>query len=124
MVAALAISTLGPMLDHHFAERHPGHLHLYLGAATPAHSHSYQAGHSHHGSWMYGPAEQGSASDGIAYVMPNDGAGHVAADIAAPLLLRPLRLVGDGGGSVLQPFSGGGVLTGVDVPPSKRPPQA
>ena len=121
MVAALALSVLGPMLDHHFAERHPGHLHL--GSAGPNHSHSYQDNHSHSGSWMYGPVEKGSPSDGVVSVMPNDGAGHVATDIAAPLLVRPLRLGGDGG-SVRQPFSANGALTGVVAPPSKRPPRA
>ena len=124
MVAALALSSLGPMLDHHFAERYPGHQHLYLGTALPDHSHNYQNAHAHYGSWMYGPAATGSPSDGVVFLMANDGMGHVAADISAPLLVRPLRLGGDGGGSILQPFAGDDALTGVVVPPSKRPPRA
>lgn len=123
VVSALALSALGPMLDHHFAERHPGHLHLYLGSAGPDHSHSYQDNHSHNGSQMYGPAEKGKPPEGVAFVMPNDGTGHLAADIAAPLLVRLLRL-GGGGGIIRQPFTADGALTGVVVFPSKRPPRA
>ncbi len=35
MVMGLALTSLAPMLDHHFAERHAGHQHLYLGQASP-----------------------------------------------------------------------------------------
>ena len=125
MVAALALSSLGLMLDHHFAERHPGHRHLYLGTALPDHSHSYQSSHSHYGVWMYVPADAGSPTDGIAIVMPNDGSGHVAVDIASPLVFHPLRLGGDDGGPLLKTSSGGDfALTGVIIAPSKRPPRA
>lgn len=125
MVAALTLSSLGPMLDHHFAERHPGHNHLYLGTALPDHSHSYQSSHSHYGAWMYVPADAGSPTGGIAIVMPNDGWGHVAADIAAPLVFHPLRLGGDDGGPLLKTSPDGDVaLTGIIIAPSKRPPRA
>ena len=125
LVAALALSSLGPMLDHHFAERHTGHQHLYLGSALPDHSHSYERSHAHHGEWMYGPAAVGSPSDGIVYVMPNDGSGHAAADIVMRLLVQRLRLGADDGGLFLKTSpSNDDSLTGIIVAPSKRPPRA
>ena len=124
MVMGLALSSLGPVIDHHFAERHPGHQHLYLGTALPDHSHSYERSHAHYGSWMYSPAAAGSPSDGIVFFMPNDGSGHGAVDIAMPLIVQPLRLDGGGDGQILQPFSADGVLTGAVIAPSKRPPRA
>lgn len=124
MVMGLALSSLGPMLDHHFAERHPGHRHLYLGAALPGHSHGYERSHVHYGAWMYGPAAAGSPSGGIVFVMPNDGAGHGAADIAAPLVTHTLRLGGEGGGHILNSAPSDDTLTGISVAPSRRPPRA
>ncbi len=45
MLAPLA----GAALDHHFAERQPGHTHVYRNAADPSgrHDHAYVANHPH-----------------------------------------------------------------------------
>ena len=46
IVAALAAPMAGPLLDHHFAERQPGHLHLGA-AGYHIHSHGYEHAHLH-----------------------------------------------------------------------------
>lgn len=35
------------ILEHHFAERQPNHVHLYLGQVVPQHVHSYEIPHTH-----------------------------------------------------------------------------
>lgn len=48
LLAALALPSVGPLFDHHFAERQPGHVHV--AGATRPHTHSYEdAYHHHHG---------------------------------------------------------------------------
>ena len=77
---------------------------------------------------MYGPlapAPDGSPSDGIVYLAPNDGAGHGAADIATPITFQPVRLGGEDAGPILRTHTDSdGALTGVIIAPSKRPPRA
>ena len=128
MVMGLALTSLGPMLDHHFAERHAGHQHLYLGQVSPEHSHAYQHSHAHDGVRTYGPlapARDGEPSGDIVFLMPNDGTGHSAADMAVPAAVQPLRFGGGERGPILRTSSnGGGVLTGIVVAPSMRPPRA
>ena len=49
--AAAAVALLpgiGPMLDHHYAGRQPGHSHLHVGALFPDHPHSHEVHHDHH----------------------------------------------------------------------------
>ena len=46
LYAAIMFPSIGPLVDHHFAERQPGHLHLYAGAF---HVHSFDHPHSHDG---------------------------------------------------------------------------
>ena len=52
--ALLIFSALGPALDHHFAERHPDHSHMYLGTVGPDHSHPFEHSHIHYEE-MYAP---------------------------------------------------------------------
>jgi hypothetical protein len=54
MVWAFAAVSLQPVVDHHFAERIPGHHHLspledghHPGAVTPDHQHLHQVAHVH-----------------------------------------------------------------------------
>jgi len=54
---ALFLPFLGALLDHHFAERQPGHLHIYPGGVPVEHPHPYEATHAH--------GEIGDASDGL-----------------------------------------------------------
>ena len=48
-VGALFLPAFGPLLDHHFAERQPGHTHVFLGPHSPTHLHFFEVirGHSH-----------------------------------------------------------------------------
>lgn len=46
LYAAIMFPSIGPLVDHHFAERQPGHLHMYAGTL---HVHSFDRPHSHDG---------------------------------------------------------------------------
>ncbi len=128
LVVALALTSLGPMIDHHFVERHPGHAHLFFSPADFSHSHDFQRSHDHHGSWMYGPVpgqSKGAEAAGVAYFMPNDGIGYGAVDLTIPFVERPHLLFEDDVpgifGSAGDPYA---VLTEATVAPPKRPPRA
>ena len=44
---ALALPVVGPLDDHHFAERTHTHAHIYLDGRPVAHGHAYENGRSH-----------------------------------------------------------------------------
>jgi hypothetical protein len=44
LVMAIAVSSIGPLVDHHFAERNPTHHHVSI---TLEHTHGYGASHAH-----------------------------------------------------------------------------
>lgn len=122
-VAALLLPSLGPLLDHHFAERHPGHTHWYRGAAGPEHSHPFEQFHIHYDAMydaMYAPADGGE----IVFFTRQDGAGHSCADLVAPGPAPRLRLDGDGAPMLRSGADEGGVRRGVSVAPATRPPNA
>ncbi len=77
---------------------------------------------------MYGPLApltDGEPSDDIVFLMPNDGTGHSAANMAVPAAVQPLRFGGGEGGPILRTSSnGGGELTGMVVAPPMRPPRS
>ena len=118
-VGVLMLPSLGPLLDHHFAERQPGHTHWYRGAAGAEHSHPFEDFHIHYDA-MYDSADGG----GIAFFARYDGAGHSCADLAAPGPAPRLRW--DGGGDTVLRYGGddGGVWRGISVAPARRPPRA
>jgi len=80
-VASIAVSfvltSLGPVLDHHFAERNPLHAHLYFGAAErrSPHSHPYETPHDH-ASHRHQKASSSSGSTTV-YLSPSDGLAQV-----------------------------------------------
>ncbi len=47
LLTALLLPLLGPLADHHFAERQPGHLHIYLAGVPIQHLHDHEALHTH-----------------------------------------------------------------------------
>ena len=47
LLTALLLPLLGPLADHHFAERQPGHLHVYPAGVPIQHLHDHEAFHSH-----------------------------------------------------------------------------
>ena len=128
LVLAVALVSLGPLVDHHFTERHPGHQHFYLGSADLSHPHNYANSHVHRDSWMYGAVgsqEGGGGANGVVFLMPNDGAGHGTADITVPMTMRPVRFGSDEGNrppsAPLEVDTG---FSGLSTSPSVPPPRA
>ena len=72
--AAIFLPTLGPLLDHHYAERLPNHTHLYLGAAEYGHVHPFEVQDHVH----YYPDD--APSDGIVYLASYDASSPVMID--------------------------------------------
>ena len=127
VVFSLGLSSLGPMLDHHFAERHPGHGHFYFGAAAADHSHSYDLSHPHDTlSALLGevavPDDPGV--DGVVIFSPNAGIGAAAADLTLPLTPPSFAGFGDGAGPLTAGDTRGAALTSRIIAPPTRPPLA
>ena len=128
VVAALALSSLGPMIDHHFVERHPGHVHLFFGPSDPGHSHDFNSAHIHDPTGMYGPVPgllDHTGPGDIAYFMPNDGIGYGSADLTIPFVERSLRLPwGDSHGLLGAASSPYAIMKETTVIPPTHPPLA
>ena len=128
LALAIALVSLGPLIDHHFAERHPGHQHFYQGSADLSHPHSYENSHPHRYSWVYstlGSAEEGLEANGIIFLMPSDGIGLAAADIAVPMTIQAVRFGGTEGNGPPGPHAEAEMaLSGAPVAPPAPPPRA
>ena len=130
--AALFLPLFGPMLDHHFAERQPGHGHVYFGSAIPDHSHPYEVSrfsrhHVHQAPYENAPVglrgDVGSYG-GIVYLAGYEGNSPGAQILATPTLPQlPLFLDLEPQGFILGPASGDGFLRGALVALPKRPPR-
>ena len=118
-VVALLASAIGPMLDHHFAERHPAHGHLYLSAVDGEHTHPFEHTHIHYDA-MYAPAP-GDA--GIVFFAPYDGMGHAHTDIATPIVTASPRFDADGDLLLRKGSDAVSVLRGITVAPLRQPPR-
>lgn len=82
---ALLSPALGPVLDHHFPERHHNHSHIYFGPPDADHIHPYQDHHAHsliH--WANSPDAPSAPNlpKDTVYLAPLDGMGQ---DSLAPL---------------------------------------
>ncbi len=75
VLVALAMPSVGPLVDHHFAERHFNHAHLFLAAADSEHQHLLELGHHHAASYTGTPVGPGAAADGV-YLTSTDAAGN------------------------------------------------
>lgn len=79
----------GLVLDHHFAERQPEHMHLYLGKVTPNHAHPYEVFHTHSSAHeadntnFQETPKSDPAPDGIVYLTSRDGVSQSLAQLAA-----------------------------------------
>ena len=88
-LAVLFLPVLGPQLDHHFAERRPDHDHLFLGAAVPEHTHSFEGLHAHYhpipgpGTANGGGSHQGTPAQRIVYLTSDQGFGQGPLDLAS-----------------------------------------
>jgi hypothetical protein len=128
---ALFLPFLGPMLDHHVAERYPYHAHIYFSPTATEHVHFYEDGdlpvHHHEGSNRGAetlPREDSGKAE-VVYLTANDGWGQSATSLAITSLhvdvLYPAPdnsrfLLGFGEGDNLPPEA--------FVPPPRIPPRA
>jgi hypothetical protein len=116
---ALCLASLGPVLDHHFAERQPGHTHLYLGAQVPGHLHPYQQAHTHH----QAEAEP-SRSDDTVYLTTHDGIGLDWSTAASPWVDAASVFPNDDDGPLQVAQGVQSRLSEAVVSPLERPPLA
>ena len=126
VVFSLFLSWMGPMLDHHFAERHPAHQHIYLGAANPDHAHGYQPFHSHSRLGMLLAASQTlvDPGDSVVIVTPASGFTPAFADITVPATAQFMKYGLDGAGALLGHQHGGPTIpAGASVAPPRHPPR-
>ena len=128
VVLSLALSWMGPMLDHHFAERHPGHQHIYLGAANTEHSHDFRPFHSHNPLAALLSATElppQNAADGIVFVAPGGGSAHGIADITVPVSAQSISFgVGDDAALPGYRLLREAAPPGASVAPPTLPPRA
>lgn len=89
LLTALLVPLLGPLVDHHFAERQPGHMHLYLTGVPIKHLHHHEAFHSHDtpvadpsGMEAAGPVLENSV-----IFMPQEGEGLSVSSVGVTLAL-------------------------------------
>ena len=126
LVFSLVLLSLGPTLDHHFAERHPGHHHLYLGSTDSYHSHDFQSVHAHPDSWMYEQtdAAETAGTGEIVFLVPVSGAGIGSAEFAVPVVVQSLRFSNSENDAMLGLIDkSGAVLIGTSISPPTRPPR-
>lgn len=86
--AAVFLPTLGPLLDHHYAERLPNHAHLYFGSSGPDHVHPFEVkDHFHY-------YEDETSPDGIVYLASYDGSSPVMIDATVYAVQQTSPFVG------------------------------
>ncbi len=116
---ALSLTSLGPVLDHHFAERQPSHAHIYLGAQLPDHQHPFQMAHAHHG------AEEASPLAGdTVYLTTYHGVGLDLSTAGTPLVEAAPVFPHRGDGPLLVALAASSRLSETAVSPLERPPLA
>ena len=89
LLTTLLVPLLGPLVDHHFAERQPGHLHVYLTGIPTQHLHHHEASHSHDApvSDPSGIEAAGPVLENSVIFMPQDGEGLSVSSIGMTLAL-------------------------------------
>ena len=88
LVAAwmLLIPVLGPLLDHHFIERQPGHNHVYTQGIPVDHIHPHQVSHTHD-TVTFGLT---SSTDGFMFLPADDEAVPGSSGVALTAVLLAL----------------------------------
>ena len=93
VAAAVALlPAVGPLLDHHYAGRQPGHGHLYLGAVLYDHVHGHEVAHTHGDGQVHIHADDHHAGhshgapNGVVFLAAYDGAVQVHAYVPASAL--------------------------------------
>ena len=89
LLTALLIPLLGPLVDHHFAERQPGHLHLYLTGVPVQHLHDHEASHTHNApaADLQSVEDAGPVLENTVIFLPQEGEGLSVSTIGVTLAL-------------------------------------
>ena len=119
--AALLLPAFGPLLDHHLAERQPGHAHVYVGRAVPDHTHPYEVHHRHAHS---GSANGNGGADGILYLTSHDGIGSGLTGATASLAQDSLGPLTPEDAPLQGRFHGDAPPDDAPIAPPWRPPRA
>ena len=92
VTGALLLPAVGPLLDHHYAERVPGHLHFYFAGVSADHTHPYEVAHRHGHEGAYIDASGAPLSEGaVGFLLPQEeAAGSSAGSGLTHLLLLAL----------------------------------
>ena len=130
-IVLLFFPSIGPQLDHHFAERRPDHTHVFLGYKVPEHTHFFEGVHRH---YHPGPSSEaikdggpynGTPEQRIIYLTHEEGLGQGAAD----LVPRGAQSSSGFSGQFDNPFAFGlnrnaSIPSSALTPPPWRPPTA
>ena len=126
---ALVLPIVGPLDDHHFAERSHTHGHIYLNGAPVPHNHSYAglALHSHQGSESRLALPEGWQQESdVIYLTPATAGLTLSALNApyhpAPESLRPPPPPTNGANPLERCVPGPGRVRGENIPPPLPPP--
>ncbi len=136
LVLGLLLPFLGPVIDHHFAERFPHHGHIYVASPDTEHIHAYALPHHHHAnghSHVHGGLLPVAADTALIDTAPlpdmlffvsNDGLTRAPMTIVVPpvRLDVPVPLLHDRGYSLPTPADDT-LLAGVAVAPADEPPR-
>ena len=130
VAAAVALlPAVGPLLDHHYPGRQPGHGHMYLGAVLYDHLHGHEVSHPHHhshgGVHIHADSSHGpyGAPPGVVFLASHSGAVQGHAYVPASALSVDLSFPEPGESlSMIAPREG--VLSQQNfVTPPTQPPQ-
>ena len=116
-------------MDHHFAERQIGHVHLSFGDSLTGHSHFYQESQAHSHApdhtfdAMHPSTGERTVLMEVVFLTADDGAGATFAVLFGPTSDREFSTPDSGDSALLLAYSRREALhLGVHVPPPKRPP--
>lgn len=123
-LAALFLPLLGPVMDHHFAERQPGHAHMYLEGERRDHLHSYETDDHHIGRSTASGYDNAGQDGAVVILTDTHGLGSGAAGTPAYLRQAVILIFRHEGDANRFAFSAGSVfLTDAAVPVPKQPPR-
>ena len=127
VVFSLGLSFLGPLIDHHFAERLPGHHHIYLGTFASEHDHDFEQFHMHASSRLLTLLIEGAdqpGPDDVVVLSLSEGATRSAADLTMPLA-QPAAIFGSDRTPLLRTTGSYiAVPSGETIAPQRPPPRA
>jgi hypothetical protein len=124
VIAAFMVVSLGPIIDHHFPEHNPFHLHLYFDSASShlSHSHPYQTFHDHSSHSHQTP----SSSDGpeTVYLSPSGGLSNVITLMPPiPIQQTPVHSQNDNVSRLYRTLSDDLLQYASHIPLTKKPPR-